>query len=72
VSGANAIQIDGDHYKVLTIEPWDYINANGLDFFEGSVIRYVTRWRNKGGIKDLEKAQHYLDKMHEMHMKGIY
>lgn len=59
----NAIQIGGDHYKSKGIQPWDYIAANDLDYFQGNVIKYVTRFREKNGIQDLEKAQHYLQKL---------
>jgi hypothetical protein len=55
------IQIDGDHYKSLKIQPIEYIYKNNIPFIEGSVIKYVTRWRSKGGIKDLEKAKHFID-----------
>jgi len=55
------VQVDGDHYKKLKIQPVEYIHANGIGYFEGNVIKYVTRWRDKGGIADLEKAKHYID-----------
>ena len=45
------------------IEMWDYAYSQGLDFFEGNVIKYVTRWRNKNGIEDLYKAKQYLDRL---------
>ena len=54
-------QISGDHYKHLKIQPFEYIMANSIPYSEGNIIKYVTRWRNKGGIKDLEKARHYID-----------
>ena len=41
---------------------WDYSAQHNLDFFEGNVIKYVTRWRHKNGIQDLKKAKMYLDK----------
>lgn len=47
-----------EHYK-STIQPVDYIVANGLDFFEGNVVKYVTRHRKKNGAKDILKAIHY-------------
>lgn len=56
-------QIGGNHYKGLPIEPWNYIASNGLGYFEGNVVKYVTRWKVKGGIQDLEKALHYLQKL---------
>lgn len=61
----NNIQVGGDHYQ-KAIQPWDYIAANGLDYFQGNVIKYVTRFRDKNGIEDLKKAQHYLQKLIEL------
>jgi len=62
---ANDKQIGGEHY-ISPIQPWDYIAANGIGFFEGNVIKYVSRWKTKGGIEDLRKAQHYLEKLIEI------
>ena len=59
--GALAHQEGGGHYKTLKIQPVEYIHANGIPFIEGSVIKYVTRWRAKGGVEDLKKARHFLD-----------
>jgi len=55
------VQINGSHYKSLKIQPVEYIMANNLGFFEGNVLKYITRWKTKGGVADLEKARHYLD-----------
>lgn len=55
------VQVGGDHYKKLKIQPVEYIHANNLGYFEGNVVKYVTRWRDKNGIADLEKAKHYID-----------
>jgi hypothetical protein len=66
---ANENQIDGNHYKNKPIQPWDYIAANELGFFEGNIVKYVTRWREKAGVSDLRKARHYLDKLIEMNVK---
>ena len=57
----NEYQIGGEHYTTQEIQPIDYIMANELDFCEGNVIKYVTRWRYKNGVQDLKKARHYLD-----------
>lgn len=59
----NDTQVGGDHYKSKGVQPWDYIIANNLGYLEGNIIKYITRWRDKGGVKDLEKARHYLDKL---------
>jgi len=53
-------QVSGNHYKDKGIQPIIYIHANNLGFCEGNVVKYVTRWKDKGGKADLEKAIHYL------------
>jgi hypothetical protein len=63
---ANDKQIGGSHYRLKSIQPWDYIAANDIGYFEGNIIKYVSRWRNKGGLDDLRKAQHYLEKLIEL------
>ena len=63
---ANEQQVGGEHYRHKSIQPWDYIAANGLGFFEGNIVRYVSRWKEKGGVRDLEKARHYIDKLIEL------
>ncbi|WP_217234059.1 DUF3310 domain-containing protein [Methylovorus sp. MM2] len=60
------VQVSGTHYKNLKIQPVEYIHANNIPFAEGSVIKYVSRWRNKNGIKDLEKAKHFLELLIEL------
>lgn len=66
---ANDVQVGGSHYKQLSVQPWDYIAANGLGYFEGCVIKYITRWRDKGGVQDLKKCVHYLEKLIEIEEK---
>jgi hypothetical protein len=55
-------QVGGDHYQ-KPIQAWDYIVANGIGFLEGNIIKYVSRWQDKDGLKDLEKAKTYIDKL---------
>jgi hypothetical protein len=64
-SPALSRQIGGDHYSKLAIQPIKYIEANRLGFSAGCVVKYVTRWRDKGGVADLEKAVHFLQMMIE-------
>jgi hypothetical protein len=59
-------QVAGKHYKDKAIQPWDYIVANELGYLEGNIVKYVSRWRDKGGLDDLKKAQHYLAKLIEV------
>lgn len=65
MSNANTKQVGGDHYKNQPIQAWDYIHSNGIGFLAGNVIKYVSRFENKGGLQDLEKALHYLEKLRE-------
>jgi hypothetical protein len=59
-------QCSGDHYKGLVIQPIVYIHRNKLPFIEGNIVKYITRWRDKGGIKDLRKIQHFVDLLIEL------
>jgi hypothetical protein len=59
------IQVGGTHYKDMPIQPIEYILKNGLGFCEGNVVKYVSRWRSKGGTEDLKKAKHFLDMLIE-------
>lgn len=61
-------QVGGSHYQ-LPIQPIEYILANGLGYCEANVVKYVSRWRNKGGIQDLKKAIHYLEMLIEQEEK---
>jgi hypothetical protein len=56
-------QVGGDHYKNLVIQPVEYITANNLSYLQGSVIKYVTRYQDKGGVEDLQKAIHFIKMM---------
>lgn len=59
-------QVGGNHYSKLKIQPVQYIHANNIPFIEGSIIKYATRWRDKGGIKDLEKIIHFTNLLIEL------
>ena len=54
-------QIGGSHYKSFVIEPWTFVQENNLNPFQANVIRYTCRYKNKGGIQDLEKIIHYCE-----------
>lgn len=62
---ANDKQVDGEHYQ-KPIQPWDYITLNRLGYLEGNIIKYISRYKEKNGMRDLEKAKHYLDKLIEV------
>ena len=67
--GANSRQIGGSHYKQFTYETWDVILDWGLGYLDGNAVKYLSRWRHKGGIEDLKKARHYIDKLIETEME---
>lgn len=62
-------QVGGDHYRKLKIQPVEYIHANQIPFIEGCIIKYATRWRDKGGKRDLEKIKHFVDLLIELEAK---
>ena len=62
---ATDTQIGGDHYTKLAIQPMRYSMENGLDALQHTIIKYVTRFRDKAGIEDLEKAKHCIDMLIE-------
>ena len=62
---ATETQVGGDHYTKLAIQPMQYSMENGLDALQHTVIKYVTRFRDKAGIEDLEKAKHCIDMLIE-------
>lgn len=64
---ANEIQIDGTHYQTGGMQHWDFAAAvYGPGYFKGCITKYVYRWRKKGGIADLQKAAHFLQKLNEV------
>jgi len=56
-----AKQIGGNHYKDMKIQPLDFIIQNEIPYIEGNIIKYVSRYKAKNGLQDLEKAMHYLE-----------
>lgn len=59
-------QVGGNHYKKCKIQPAEYTLANNLGYCEGTAIKYLTRWKDKGGITDLRKAIHYIEMLIEI------
>ncbi len=58
---ASAIQIGGEHYNSMPIQPYEFITKNNISYGEANVIKYVCRHRHKNGLEDLKKAKHYID-----------
>ncbi len=52
-------QVSGSHYKTMKIQPVEFIMANDLDFCQGNIVKYVCRYKQKGGVEDLNKVIHY-------------
>jgi hypothetical protein len=65
-------QVGGDHYRKMKIQPIEFILANEIPYTEGNIIKYICRWKDKGGIKDLEKIKHYCDLLIESVEKENY
>lgn len=60
------VQVGGDWYKTLVIQPVEYCQKNKLNMIESGVVKYVTRHRAKNGREDIEKAIHLLQMLLEM------
>lgn len=63
---ANDTQVAGDHYKRHKYETWDVILDWELGYLDGNAVKYLSRWRLKGGVQDLKKAAHYIQKLIEV------
>ena len=59
-------QVGGNHYGKLKIDPNTYAMENELNFMQGQIIKYVTRYDLKNGLEDLKKAMHNLEILIEM------
>lgn len=68
----NARQVGGTHYQKLDPAPWDVITAWGLGYLDGTALKYIARWKDKGGIEDLRKAIHFLQKKIEVEERGLH
>lgn len=61
VEPASKVQIGGDHYKHKPMQPEDFSYVNKLGWHEGEIVKYVTRWKDKNGLEDLQKARHVIE-----------
>lgn len=59
-------QVGGDHYKKLGYQPIELIYKLGLDFFQGNMLKYITRYKYKNGQEDLAKCIHYANLAYEL------
>ena len=62
-------QIGGSHYKVFKIQPVEFCFVNDIPYIEATCIKYLCRWRNKGGFEDLDKVVHFVNLLKELEGK---
>lgn len=60
------VQEGGTHYKEMKIQPVEFVHANNIGFCEATAIKYLCRWRKKGGLQDLRKAIHFIQVLIEL------
>jgi hypothetical protein len=60
------VQVGGGHYKDMKIQPVEFITVNNLGFLEGCIVKRICRWKEKDGLKDLEKIKHEVDLLIEL------
>ena len=68
---AREYQLGGNHYTSKDIQPWDAMQSWMTEdqyrgYLIGNVIKYIARFQDKGGVLDLQKCKHYLDKLIEV------
>ncbi len=68
---ANTKQVAGTHYNAgeSGIQHWDVIHANDVCYLVGCATKYLTRFRKKNGLQDLQKALHYTEKLIEVNAR---
>lgn len=67
---ASSYQVGGEHYRAKAVQPWTAMESwmtpeEFEGFLRGNVIKYIARYKDKDGIKDVLKAKHYLEKLLE-------
>jgi hypothetical protein len=62
--------INPAYYLKGKIEVADFIADQKLDYFEGNVVKYICRWKDKGGVQDLNKIKWYLNKLIDQAVEG--
>lgn len=66
------VQVGGTHYKNVQYQPVEFSCHNHLNFIQGTMIKYVVRYRNKNGKEDLEKVLHYADLGQSLQPKSYF
>lgn len=65
------VQIGGEHYKEMPLQPVEFIMLNKIPFLEGCVIKRMCRWKSKGKLEDLQKAKHEIDLLINAYERGL-
>lgn len=66
LESANSRQPGGNHYMKRKIQHWDFVVSHDYGYLEGQVTKYVFRWKDKNGLQDVQKAEHFLQKLVEI------
>lgn len=64
---ASKKQVGGKHYKRFPIQPAEFCYTNRIPYLESTAIKYLCRWRDKGGVEDLDKAIHFIEMLKEFY-----
>ena len=67
---ASEIQVGGQHYKKFKIQPAYFNYINEIPYLEATAIKYLCRWKNKGGVEDLDKAIHFIELIKEFELEN--
>jgi hypothetical protein len=67
----SSYQIGGDHYASKSVQPWEAMESwmskeAFAGYLYGNCIKYLARYKDKNGLQDLQKCQHYLSKLIEL------
>lgn len=62
-------QIGGSHYKKFKIQPAEFCHINNIGYLEATAIKYLCRWKDKGGFEDLDKAIHFIELLKQLETK---
>lgn len=63
-------QVGGNHYKKLKKQPIELIAKADLNFFQGNIVKYISRYESKNGVEDVKKAKHYAELAWELQPKN--
>lgn len=63
-------QVGGTHYKNLKMQPIELIAKADLNFFQGNIVKYISRYESKNGVEDVKKAKHYAELAWELQPKN--